>query len=250
MYVRPPYCSARVRGAARGHRKKACPRGFQLTSCRAAPPPASAPVSTVQGSRSPPHLLLFTAPPAAEGACCCEQAHPFWCDMDPTFVVEAGKHDPARAPNAPNARNGYASAQPSRRTRPPFLEPAPLPCLRSTVTVEEGSISDEFNGPPVAELPTRALSGVAVFEQVAEALVLRDLDMLDEPEPPTLDVVGRLAKLGEEGEVLQDAEPGGLRAAPNAPLQACTPAATKVPAPAARRADGAPHGRARVVGGV
>ena len=60
----------------------------------------------------------------------------------------------------------------------------------------------------------------------------------------------RLAKLGEEGEVLQDAEPGGLRAAPNAPLQACTPAATKVPAPAARRADGAPHGRARVVGGV
>ena len=170
--------------------------------------------------------------------------------MDPTFVVEAGKHDPARAPNAPNARNGYASAQPSRRTRPPFLEPAPLPCLRSTVTVEEGSISDEFNGPPVAELPTRALSDVAVFERVAEALVLRDLDMLDEPEPPTLDVVGRLAKLGEEGEVLQDAEPGGLRAAPNAPLQACTPAATKVPAPAARRADGAPHGRARVVGGV
>ena len=79
----------------------------------------------------------------------------------------------------------------------------------------EASISDEFNAPVAAsDLPTRALSGVVVFEEATDALFLRDLDMLDEPQPPTLDVVGRLTKLGDEGEPLEAAEPGVLEEPP------------------------------------
>lgn len=83
-------------------------------------------------------------------------------------------------------------------------------CPRPAGTVLEASISDEYNAPVAAsDLPTRALSGVVIFEQDADSLFLRDLDMLDDPQPPSLDVVGRLTKLGDEGEPLEG-EPGPL----------------------------------------
>ena len=90
-----------------------------------------------------------------------------------------------------------------------FPRPTSLPayserCPRPTGTILEASISDEYNAPVAAsDLPTRALSGVVVFEEAADSLFLRDLDMLDDPQPPSLDVVGRLTKLGDEGEPLE-----------------------------------------------
>ena len=95
-------------------------------------------------------------------------------------------------------------------SRPTSLPAASDRCPRPAGTVLEASISDEYNAPVAAsDLPTRALSGVVVFEQDADSLFLRDLDMLDDPQPPTLDVVGRLTKLGDEGEPVEG-EPGPI----------------------------------------
>ena len=94
--------------------------------------------------------------------------------------------------------------------RPTSLPAASERCPRPTGTILEASISDEYNAPVAAsDLPTRALSGVVVFEEAADSLFLRDLDMLDDPQPPSLDVVGRLTKLGDEGEPLEG-EPGPI----------------------------------------
>lgn len=60
------------------------------------------------------------------------------------------------------------------------------------------------------ELPTRCLCSVVVFEAVGEHQVLRDLQALDAPQPPTLTIVGRLTRLGADGGVDLEAAQGPL----------------------------------------
>lgn len=74
--------------------------------------------------------------------------------------------------------------------------------------LEEASISESWNSPPVAELPTRGISGVAVFEVAADRLPMRDLEVLDDEAHPVIDVVGSLTKLDDDGKPVQDAAPG------------------------------------------
>ena len=61
------------------------------------------------------------------------------------------------------------------------------------------------------ELPARALVECAVFAEDAArggCLVMHDLQSLDSPEPPPLDVVGRVTRLLEDGSPDPDAIPG------------------------------------------
>lgn len=59
---------------------------------------------------------------------------------------------------------------------------------------------------PAGELPTRHLTEGAVLEEVISpgreealetVLVMRQLQLLDLPEPPTLELIGRIAKVKE-----------------------------------------------------
>lgn len=77
--------------------------------------------------------------------------------------------------------------------------------------MEEATVSESWNSPPVAELPTRGISGVAVFEVAVGRLPMRDLEVLDDEAHPTIDVVGSLTKLDGDGKPVQDAEPGAPR---------------------------------------
>ena len=61
------------------------------------------------------------------------------------------------------------------------------------------------------DLPARALVECAVFAEDAArggCLVMHDLQSLDAPEPPPLDVVGRVTRLNEDGSPDPNAAPG------------------------------------------
>ena len=83
--------------------------------------------------------------------------------------------------------------------------------------LEEAGVAESWNSPPVAELPTRGISGVAVFEVADDRLPMRDLEVLDDQAHPTIDVVGSLTKLDDDGKPVLDAEPGAPRPIAQAP---------------------------------
>ena len=74
----------------------------------------------------------------------------------------------------------------------------------------ESCIDASYNAAvPAGDLPTRALSAAAVFQEDAAtgALLMRDLQLLDSAStpPPAVDVVGRVTRLSEDGDAVPDA---------------------------------------------
>ncbi len=73
----------------------------------------------------------------------------------------------------------------------------------------EAAIGPEYNAlHPAGDLPSRALTACGVFEELGARLVMRDLQCLDGEAPPSLDVVGRVVLLTEDGDPQEDAPPG------------------------------------------
>ena len=87
----------------------------------------------------------------------------------------------------------------------------------------EDTIGPEYNAVnPAGELPMRGLLECAVFEEDAEregSLLMRDLQCLDSDEPPTIDVVGRITLLGEDGLGKPDAPRGAQPPLASGPIR-------------------------------
>ena len=75
--------------------------------------------------------------------------------------------------------------------------------------LDEAAIVDEYNAlHAVGDLPTRGLLACVVWEAGSDGTeVVRDLECLDEEDPPRLVAMGQLVKLSDEGQPLLSTSP-------------------------------------------
>ena len=87
--------------------------------------------------------------------------------------------------------------------------------MYAAAPLAEEAIGDEWNAAHAAgDLPSRALSCCVVFEELGGIQTLRDLQCLDADEPPSIDVVGRIAGLNDDGELDAARAQGGCAPSP------------------------------------